>query len=139
MRPSGSAAVTEPRTTTIRAAEPKNHNDSGFSNQKKNQGDLRLRNQRTKAVLGHRTKNQWQIRRPLRAAPDKSPPHRAVRRSLFSDIFIPAKSRNIFHPRKKCLWCKHFASFIFVGNCIQLRNCAVAGALDLDMVFHHIF
>ena len=51
---------------------------------------------------------------------------------LFSDIFIPAKGRNNSSFPKKCLWCKHFASFIYAGNCIQLRH--VAGALDLDVL-----
>ena len=50
----------------------------------------------------------------------------AVRRSLFSDIFIPAKSRSIFHPRKNCLWCKQFFGLLYlmlaaVFNCASWR------------------
>ena len=68
---------------------------------------------------------------------EKKGTYRAVRRSLFSDIFIPAKSRNIFHPRKNVCGANILLLLSLLRNCIQLRH--VAGALDLDVVFHHIF
>ena len=58
----------------------------------------------------------------------------AVRRSLFSDIFVLAKSRNISHPRKIVCGANMVS---FISNCIQLRH--VAGALDLDFVFGTVF
>ena len=49
--------------------------------------------------------------------------HHVVRRSLFSDIFIPAKSRNIFHPRNNVCGANILSPLSHVGNCIQLRCC----------------
>ena len=67
----------------------------------------------------------------------KTASFRAVRHSSFSDIFIPARSSNIFHHRKIVCDANILSSSSHVGNCIQLRH--VASALDLDCVFHTIF
>ena len=57
----------------------------------------------------------------------------AVRHSLFSDIFIPAKSRNICNSRENVCGVHILSPLSHVGSCIQFRH--VAGALDLDCVF----
>ena len=46
-------------------------------------------------------------------------PNRAVRCSLFSDIFVPTKSRNIFHPQKKMFVLQTFCLFYL---CWQLYS-----------------
>ena len=62
----------------------------------------------------------------------------AVRRSLFSDIFIPTKSGNIFHPRKNVCGANTLSPSSHVGNCIRLRH--VAGALGPRLcVLHSLF
>ena len=61
--------------------------------------------------------------------------HHAARRSLFSDIFIPAKSSRSI-PGKMFVVQTFFSFLSVVNNCIRLRH--VVGALDLDCVFHTV-
>ena len=53
----------------------------------------------------------------------------AARRSLFSDMFIPASSRNAFHPRQTVPGLNTLPPLSHVGNCIQLHRGPRLGVL----------
>ena len=84
--------------------------------------ELMCRNGRPFSVwhlnLPHR---QLRLRTAANGVANLTPLNHAVRRFLFSDIFIPAKSRNIFHFRKNVCGANILSPFLMLAT---VFNCA---------------